>query len=65
MDTRELRERIAEFPNWHYEFDLQGVSTPIANREFANRHRERKRYFFDPLIRLFAAMNGHRHETLA
>lgn len=52
MDTDQLRERIAGFPHWHYEFDLQGVRTPITNPEFANRHRERKRYLFDPLVRL-------------
>ena len=52
MDTEQLRERVAGFPHWHYEFDLQGVRTPITNPEFANRHRERKRYLFDPLVRL-------------
>jgi len=52
LDTDQLRERVAGFPHWHYEFDLQGVRTPIANPEFANRHRERKRYLFDPLVRL-------------
>ncbi|MGH3029841.1 MAG: class I SAM-dependent methyltransferase [Gaiellaceae bacterium] len=52
MDTDQLRERVAGFPHWHYEFDLQGIRTPITNPEFANRHRERKRYLFDPLVRL-------------
>ena len=52
MDTDQLRERVAAFPHWHYEFDLQGVRTPITNPDFANRHRERKRYLFDPLVRL-------------
>jgi SAM-dependent methyltransferase len=52
LDTDQLRRRVADFPHWHYEFDLQGVRTPIANPEFANRHRERKRYLFDPLVRL-------------
>jgi tRNA (mo5U34)-methyltransferase len=52
LDTEQLRERVAGFPHWHYEFDLQGVRTPITNPEFANRHRERKRYLFDPLVRL-------------
>jgi SAM-dependent methyltransferase len=52
LDTDQLRQRVAGFPHWHYEFDLQGVRTPITNPEFANRHRERKRYFFDPLVRL-------------
>jgi SAM-dependent methyltransferase len=52
LDTERLRERVAGFPHWHYEFDLQGVRTPITKPEFANRHRERKRYFFDSLVRL-------------
>jgi SAM-dependent methyltransferase len=52
LDTEQLRERVAGFPHWHYEFDLEGVRTPISNPEFANRHRERKRYLFDPLVRL-------------
>jgi SAM-dependent methyltransferase len=52
MTSDQLRERVAGFPHWHYEFDLNGVRTPITNPEFANRHRERKRYFFDPLVNL-------------
>ena len=52
MTSSELRERIASFPYWHYEFDLHGIRTPIANSEFANRHQERQRYFFEPLVRL-------------
>lgn len=31
---------------------MQGVRTPISNPEVVNRHRERKRYFLDPLVRL-------------
>jgi SAM-dependent methyltransferase len=52
LDTEQLRERVASFPHWHYEFDLEGVRTPITDPEFVNRHRERKRYFFDPLVRV-------------
>jgi SAM-dependent methyltransferase len=52
MTSDQLRERVAGFPHWHYEFDLNGVRTPITNPEFANRHRERKRYFVDPLVSL-------------
>jgi 2-polyprenyl-3-methyl-5-hydroxy-6-metoxy-1,4-benzoquinol methylase len=47
-----LRERIADFPRWHYEFDLGGVRTPIAHRTYVNRHAQRREYFFIPLIRL-------------
>jgi tRNA (mo5U34)-methyltransferase len=51
-ETDRLRERIARFPRWHYRFDLDGVRTPIANRRHANRHRQRRDYFFSPLVRL-------------
>jgi SAM-dependent methyltransferase len=51
-ETERLRERIESFPRWHYEFDLNGVRTPIFKREHANRHAQRKRYFFAPLVQL-------------
>jgi tRNA (mo5U34)-methyltransferase len=47
-----LRERVASFPRWHYEFDLDGVRTPIFNRTHVNRHAQRREYFFTPLVRL-------------
>ena len=47
-----LRERVASFPRWHYEFDLGGVRTPIFNRTHVNRHAQRREYFFAPLIQL-------------
>jgi tRNA (mo5U34)-methyltransferase len=47
----EIEREIARNPHWHYQFDLQGVVTPIRQREWINRHRQRKRYFFDPLER--------------
>jgi tRNA (mo5U34)-methyltransferase len=47
-----LRARVGSFPRWHYEFDLGGgVRTPITPRSHANRHRQRRAYFFDPLVR--------------
>jgi tRNA (mo5U34)-methyltransferase len=46
----EIRAGIERFPYWHYEFDLHGERTP-APKGLANRHRERRRYFFDPLVR--------------
>jgi SAM-dependent methyltransferase len=52
MDESELRERIASFPRWHYEFDFGGVRTPIFDADHVNRHRQRKDYFFSPLVRL-------------
>jgi SAM-dependent methyltransferase len=49
--TPQLRERIESFPRWHYEFDLDGIVTPIFDPEHVNRHRQRKSYFFSPLVR--------------
>lgn len=47
-----LEERVAAFPQWHYEFDLDGVITPIFRSDHRNRHAQRERYMFDPLLRL-------------
>jgi SAM-dependent methyltransferase len=53
IPTKELRERIESFPRWHYEFDFNGVSTPIWDPGLTNRHQQRKEYFFSPLIELY------------
>lgn len=53
MNQDEIRERVGHFSNWHYEFDLQGIKTPIHNPTRINRHEQRKLYFFDPLVELF------------
>src|SRR5215217_1752096 len=50
--TAQLRKRIESFPRWHYEFDLDGIVTPIFDPAHVNRHRQRKAYFFAPLVRL-------------
>jgi tRNA (mo5U34)-methyltransferase len=53
MEATELRERIAGFPRWHYQFDFEGgVSTPIAKPEEMNRHRQRRNYFFQALLQV-------------
>jgi SAM-dependent methyltransferase len=54
----ELRERVASFPRWHYEFDLNGVRTPIFDRAHLNRHEQRKNYIFSPLVRLCGGSLG-------
>jgi SAM-dependent methyltransferase len=51
-DREALRRQVEAFPRWHYRFDLDGVETPIAIPEHAVRHRERRKWFFDPLVRL-------------
>jgi SAM-dependent methyltransferase len=62
MQAEELEERVAAFPRWNYEFDLgQGVRTPVSHRGQANRHEQRRRYFFDALLRLLGGtLEGHR-----
>jgi hypothetical protein len=46
----ELAKRIAAFPQWHYEFELGGVKTPIHEPAWANRHRQRRAYMMPPLV---------------
>jgi SAM-dependent methyltransferase len=62
MQAEDLEERVAAFPRWNYEFDLgQGVRTPVSHRGQANRHEQRRRYFFDALVRLLGeTLEGHR-----
>ena len=61
MDTEEIRRRVASFPRWHYEFDLQGVKTPIFDDGHRNRHRQRVAYFFEPMVDLFGgSLRGKR-----
>lgn len=50
MDHDELRAKIASFPRWHYEFDLDGLVTPIFDERHITRHEQRSRYFFDALV---------------
>jgi len=52
MDARELEQRIAAFGGWQYEFRFDGdVRTPVNDRALVNRQRERRRYFFEALLR--------------
>jgi SAM-dependent methyltransferase len=53
MEADELVRRIAEFPAWSYRFEFDGgVSTPSIDPAMANRHEQRRRYFFEPLLEL-------------
>jgi len=52
MDPAEIRRRVDSFERWHYEFDLDGVKTPIGDPTRVNRHRQRKQYFFEPMVQL-------------
>lgn len=48
----EIRTTIGAFSRWHYEFDLDGIRTPIHDPTWVNRHRQRHDYFFRPLVEL-------------
>ncbi len=53
MDAHELQQRIAAFPRWHYRFEFDGgIATPTPEVTTANRHEQRRRYFFEPLVEL-------------
>jgi SAM-dependent methyltransferase len=51
MDRQQIQARVDAIQPWHYEFDLDGVRTPVYRHDFANRHLERRRIGFDPLVR--------------
>jgi 2-polyprenyl-3-methyl-5-hydroxy-6-metoxy-1,4-benzoquinol methylase len=66
LDQEQLRARVESFPRWHYEFDLNGVRTPIFQPDHVNRHEQRRRYFFDPLVELCGgSLTGKRVLDLA
>lgn len=52
MQQEEIRRKIASLPRWHYRFDLKGNPTPIFNQNHIPRHNQRKKYFFEPMVRL-------------
>ena len=53
MEPRELQERISAFPRWHYRFEFeQGIATRPPDPGMANRHEQRRRYIFEPLLTL-------------
>jgi SAM-dependent methyltransferase len=62
VERDELEVRIAEFAKWHYEFEFEGgVRTPLVDRRLVNRHEQRRRYFFEALVRLLGgSLKGHR-----
>jgi 2-polyprenyl-3-methyl-5-hydroxy-6-metoxy-1,4-benzoquinol methylase len=61
MDQEQIRQKIASFPRWHYQFDLAGNLTPIFREKWIGRHQERKRYFVDPVVDLYGgSLEGKR-----
>jgi SAM-dependent methyltransferase len=52
LDDKEIVNRINQFDIWQYQFDLKGHLTPIRDKPKINRHGQRVKYFFDPLVSL-------------
>lgn len=49
--AEDLQRRIDAFPVWHYRFEFDGgAATPIYRADYVNRHLQRRRTFFDPLV---------------
>ncbi len=66
MQDEEIRQKIASFDNWHYQFDLRGNLTSVRGKNKVNRHKQRKRHFFDPVVQLFGgSLEGKRVLDLA
>jgi SAM-dependent methyltransferase len=66
MQDQEIKQKIASFEGWHYQFDLNGNLTPIRKSNRVNRHEQRKKYFFNPLVQLFGgSLAGKRVLDLA
>jgi SAM-dependent methyltransferase len=62
VERRQLEDRIAELRPWHYQFEFDdGVVTPPSDPGKLNRHEQRRRYFFDALLRATGgSLRGHR-----
>jgi len=60
--SREIREKIDSFDQWHYQFDLDGELTPaVRGEKSVHRHAQRKKHFFDPLVALLGgSLEGKR-----
>lgn len=66
MNDQDIVRTIDSFARWHYQFDLRGHLTPIADASHVNRHVQRKRYFIEPLVGLFGgSLKGKRVLDLA
>jgi SAM-dependent methyltransferase len=49
----ELEQRLAEFTQWQYRFEFDnGASTSPPDGRLINRQQQRRRYFFDALLRV-------------
>ncbi|MBU2810437.1 DUF1698 domain-containing protein [Acidithiobacillus thiooxidans] len=49
--NQHLVERIQNLKPWHYAFSFHdGITTPVRDPDWINRHLQRAAYFFDPLV---------------
>ena len=53
MENAEIIRKINSFPRWHYQFNLKGNPTLTSSETRINRHAQRKRYWFDPIVEYF------------
>jgi len=61
VSNTQIYNRIISFDRWHYQFEIGGYKTPIFQTDHINRHKQRKRYFFDPLVSLLGgSLEGKR-----
>ncbi|HYV16548.1 MAG TPA: methyltransferase domain-containing protein [Conexibacter sp.] len=51
MAAVDIATEISRFERWHYEFELDGHRTPVWDPGHRNRHRQRRSYVFDNLVR--------------
>jgi SAM-dependent methyltransferase len=62
VNRDQLEDRIAAFPQWSYRFEFDnGASTFVPDGRLVNRHEQRRRYFFEALLRLHGgSLKGQR-----
>ncbi len=61
LDEETLRQRVESYRPWHYEHDLGGVVTPIYSKDSVNRHIQRRRIGFEPLLQVAGgSLSGRR-----
>ncbi len=66
MDNKEIIEKINSFPSWRYQFNLKGNLTMPDDEPTVIRHKERKRYFFNPIVDFYGgSLSGKRVLDLA
>jgi SAM-dependent methyltransferase len=61
MTDADLQDRIRSFPRWHYQMNLRGQMTPIADPTRVSRHQQRQDYFFKPLVDLLGGSLSGKH----